>query len=919
MGHPCIFSCVFNSLLVHLHAFLPAFFLPLAQGYAKLTFQKTRTYSHLRFLKLCLRQRVIPKGFILRHSPSDMSNLTLVANTKKILSQTSRKLMQCHVKALDDKQTSLTKQVSYFKTRISAIMPAPLASALKNIVHKHNQTIHDHCLAKKEKKFAMLTGASSTATSTSSRNIATRPCDTSSQADTPVPSQLKLVKCIPDSLPLTEDERSVLSKGLKFVPLQPTTSKYTTLRDCERFFRKLRWMATLGTVPRAPPLGDNDDIFRYLFGTPAYSEPPHGKNKDLEIYITKCHKEIKQLSTKPLTHSNLTQDEQTALKNLSHRQDIVIKPADKGGAVVVWDRNLYIQEAHRQLDDVQSYKALPQSNLKIHTKQIARSVSEEIKQGNLPTTATLLKKSTPKQAKFYLLPKIHKPANPGRPIVSACSCPTEHLSQYLDFIFQPIVQSLPTYLKDTTDTLQMLEEFNDHPPFQPNLLFTLDVVSLYTSIPHADGLTALKFFLDCRPQNPNQPPTSTLLRLAELVLTLNTFEFDGTIFEQVSGVAMGTKMGPSYACLFMGHLEHQILTSYSGPTPELYKRYIDDGMGATTMPQATLLEFFDFIQSFHPAIKFTFSISPTSVVFLDISIRLRDGTFSSSVHYKQTDSHSYLQYESSHPLSTKNSIPYSQFLRLRRLCSDQEEFEEKCSEMAEFFTARHYPHDVIDRARKQVESVTRSDALCNQAPQQDQRPVVSLLYHPHNLPVRRILLSNWHILESSADNTFNEKPLVAYRKDQNLKNLLVRSALGNQQQQPPGTRPCNNAKCTVCPHLCTNTTIRGPKSTLSVTRAFSCHSSNIVYAITCTLCKKIYIGETGRTLEIRAKEHLADIKHNRQKTVAVHFNSTGHSIQHFRIKGLWQIKGETQDRKDRESHIIRTLGTLSPAGLNDHP
>nr|KAG5714744.1 hypothetical protein BaRGS_000232 [Batillaria attramentaria] len=63
----------------------------------------------------------------------------------------------------------------------------------------------------------------------------------------------------------------------------------------------------------------------------------------------------------------------------------------------------------------------------------------------------------------------------------------------------------------------------------------------------------------------------------ELVLTLNTFEFNGEIFSQISGVAMGTKMGPSYACLFMGYLEYRMQSLYTGPVPELYKRYIDDG------------------------------------------------------------------------------------------------------------------------------------------------------------------------------------------------------------------------------------------------------------------------------------------------------------------------------------------------------
>ena len=69
-------------------------------------------------------------------------------------------------------------------------------------------------------------------------------------------------------------------------------------------------------------------------------------------------------------------------------------------------------------------------------------------------------------------------------------------------------------------------------------------------------------------------------------------------------------------------------------------------------------------------LKYTWEISETSVAFLDINISINGNSLSTSVHYKPTDSHSYLLHSSSHPSHVKNAIPYSQFLRLRRLCSD---------------------------------------------------------------------------------------------------------------------------------------------------------------------------------------------------------------------------------------------------------
>ena len=102
-----------------------------------------------------------------------------------------------------------------------------------------------------------------------------------------------------------------------------------------------------------------------------------------------------------------------------------------------------------------------------------------------------------------------------------------------------------------------------------------------------------------------EPNSETLLRLAELVLTLNCFSFGGNYYKQTNGVAMGTKMGPSYANLFVGFIEHQFFSQYHGPKPELYGRYIDDCIGATSSTKEELTQFITAVNSFHPALKYT--------------------------------------------------------------------------------------------------------------------------------------------------------------------------------------------------------------------------------------------------------------------------------------------------------------------------
>ena len=64
---------------------------------------------------------------------------------------------------------------------------------------------------------------------------------------------------------------------------------------------------------------------------------------------------------------------------------------------------------------------------------------------------------------------------------------------------QPLVQSLPTYVKDSTHALGLIVDINQNPNIEPKCLFTMDVTSQYTCIPHSVGLKALEHFLNLAP------------------------------------------------------------------------------------------------------------------------------------------------------------------------------------------------------------------------------------------------------------------------------------------------------------------------------------------------------------------------------------------------------------------------------------
>ena len=334
-------------------------------------------------------------------------------------------------------------------------------------------------------------------------------------------------------------------------------------------------------------------------------------------------------------------------------------------------REHYISEAERQLNDSNFYTSLDHDPTLEYAKQVSDVVGEMLTEGLISEkNFNYLLVDQPKAGRFYLLPKIHKAGNPGRPIVSANGYPTEKISEFVDLHLQPHVQNLPSYLQDTTDFLRKQDALG---PLHPDtLLVSMDVTSLYTNIPHQDGIQACEEEV-WETRTNKDPPTETLIKLLTLVLKCNNFEFNGKHYLQVQATAMGTKMAPAYANIFMGRLENQLVMSVT-LKPFSWLRFIDDIDMKWTHGRDSLEDFLQRANNFHPTIKFTAEVSNEEHIFLDTKSCLVDGRIVVDLYTKPTDTHQYLLPSSCHPKHCSKNIPYSLALRLRRICTDTETF-----------------------------------------------------------------------------------------------------------------------------------------------------------------------------------------------------------------------------------------------------
>ena len=146
-------------------------------------------------------------------------------------------------------------------------------------------------------------------------------------------------------------------------------------------------------------------------------------------------------------HDNLTKADRGALQSLKKKRQYIIKPAVKGSAVVVMDREHYISEAERQLNDSNFFTQLDHDPTLEYAKQVSDVVGEMLTEGLISEkNFNYLLVDQPKAGRFYLLPKIHKAGNPGRPIVSANGHPRKRSRSLWICICNPMSKIYrPTY------------------------------------------------------------------------------------------------------------------------------------------------------------------------------------------------------------------------------------------------------------------------------------------------------------------------------------------------------------------------------------------------------------------------------------------------------------------------------------------
>ena len=288
---------------------------------------------------------------------------------------------------------------------------------------------------------------------------------TSTNTDNMTEEMKKWVKSLSNT-PLTIDQERLLAQGPKFV-----------------------------IKPRKPPVRE------YIVAIEqGCSKMNQGEADELQVEVKKT---LKKVQNQVRTTSNITNEEYRALKELKEDKSRMIFTADKGVALVIMDKNDYIQKADELLN-TNTYKKITEDQTNKHKNRLVNILKNIESEGGL--SEETYKKLYPTGAvspKFYGLPKVHKPGIPLIPIVSSTGTATYNTAKELARILKPLVGNSIHHVQNTWHFVEQIKETRLK---QGECIISYDVAALFTSVPIQPVINIIKERLAKDTELHKEPP-----------------------------------------------------------------------------------------------------------------------------------------------------------------------------------------------------------------------------------------------------------------------------------------------------------------------------------------------------------------------------------------------------------------------------
>ena len=609
--------------------------------------------------------------------------------------------------------------------------------------------------------------------------------------------------------------------------------------------------------------------------------------------------------------------------------EIIVDTADKGGAIIVYPPELAEKKITEKVTNKKLYvKMNNDPSDQIYDKLIdvwktgkaKKYVTEDeaskvvgLTNNNQKSTASIYK---PGETYFNPSLKIHKmnvnDIKPGcDPPARLITCLQDGVTSRSDiFIADKWLKPLQKdfcldIVEDSIDILKRLNDLDKMPRemkknFKP---FTFDFAALYDSLTPALVEEAVRNAIrQCRPQWNNEF-TEWLLSLINLSMSAGFGKFKGKWYKPATGIPTGGNISVQLANIAVYYALFRCLFS----KPEMMKniidtiRFIDDGSGIFngTLEQFNLWKnaLTQSLKQYGLIIKnedwdVAANLGET-VHILDILYGFdENGDLTTDLYRKETDSRAFLHYSSCHPNHVFSGIVYSQAVRLKRIISKNEVFLKRLDELKEDFKASKYPARLIENIFEKVKDVPRTFEKKVRTREMRSNVILTSTYG------RDKKLKN--IIEEKCRG-FNIPIQFVSKTGATLKNLVSNLKSVSLGKRYGLSKPCAKTLCKSCPLMSGKDVIISAKNKTFRTSMGTCKTNNCIYAATCKLCNKPYVGKSTQPEHKRINGHRSDMKKYANNPQIVN-----------------NADGDTNDRYSLAVHLHQEHNIVSVSGLDDY-
>ena len=543
-----------------------------------------------------------------------------------------------------------------------------------------------------------------------------------------------------------------------------------------------------------------------------------GENKK-QFVRHACHIQIeKNISGLKASQPRMPADTHT-LKNLKRKNCFFLK-SDKGNTTVIMDKDEYIERTMNTITNgpyVEIHKN-PLNKIVADTKTAINSCKTIINEKLRYT----LKIENPMIPKLYALPKIHKPGNKMRPIVSAINSPTYKLAKWLTNEFKALGSDEMYGIKNSKNFIQNIRNLNVLPH---EILVSFDVEQLFPSVPIQTALENIAQWLESKQVEATQ--IKEYVTLTKLCMDTTYFQFNAKWYKQLHGTSMGNPLSCFVANTFLHYFENHCKNTFNY-FPRVWLRYVDDIFAVFDTQKYDINDFINRLNEVHASINFTYETEQNgSLPFLDIKVIKNQGHLEFDIYRKNTHTDNYIKSDSHQPHQQKMATFHFLINRLLWVPLNKERYDNELRRIKQIAESHGYNPGIIDKLilnkrRKQNSIHTTLSPIENSSEVKH----IALPYYP---PLTKGLQKIFKQVDTK----------VVFTNQNTLKNLL-----GNPKDKTPRLQQSG------------------------------------IYQIKCSKCDHSYIGQTKRNPTVRFKEHMAHYKNGRftRSAVAKHIFESDHEI-----------------------------------------